>query len=86
MTMPALSPIQAPDLVCTECGTVMRRVIKVRNANGKLDSVAYFCDGEKCKYGMRISGQHANAQNTPYEPPARLSDPVSEKDPFAFRR
>lgn len=68
MTKPALNPIEAPDLVCTECGKVMRRVIKTRNSNGKLDEIIYHCDTPRCQYAMSISKEHKNAQNATYEP------------------
>lgn len=70
MTKPALNPIEAPDLVCTECGKVMRRVIKTRNSNGKLDEIVYHCDTPRCQYAMTISKEHKNAQNATYEPVA----------------
>jgi hypothetical protein len=77
-------------MVCTECSTVMRREIKMRNTSGKLDSVMYFCDTDKCRYGIRISGQHANSQNAPYEPPAVITaGMVMGKDrgePFSFSK
>jgi hypothetical protein len=68
MTKPALNPIEAPDLVCTECGKVLRRVIKTRDSNGKLDEIIYHCDSPKCQYAMSISKEHKNAQNAKYEP------------------
>jgi hypothetical protein len=72
MTKPSLNPIEAPDLVCTECGKVLRRTIKTRDSNGKLDEIIYHCDSPKCQYAMSISKEHKNAQNAKYEPPTYL--------------
>jgi hypothetical protein len=72
MTKPALNPIEAPDLICTECGKQLRRVIKTRDSNGKLDEIIYHCDSQKCQYAMSISKEHKNAQNAKYEPPVTI--------------
>ena len=81
-----LSPILAPDLVCNQCSSVMRRVIVKQSKNGKLDRINYYCDGERCKYGVTLSSQHSQTQSTPYSPPEKevLSDlvkpgPLQEK-------
>jgi hypothetical protein len=68
MTLPALNPIEAPDLICTECACAMRRVLKKHKGTGKLEKILYFCDTEKCQYGMSITLEHKNAQSTPYVP------------------
>lgn len=72
MTKPSLNPIEAPDLICTECGKQLRRVIKTRDSNGKLDEIIYHCDSAKCQYAMAISKEHKNAQNAKYEPPVYI--------------
>jgi hypothetical protein len=69
MTLPALSPIEAPDLVCTECSAVMRRVIQKHKSTGRLEKILYYCDTKKCEYGQSVSMEHKNAQNSPYVPP-----------------
>jgi hypothetical protein len=68
MTLPALNPIEAPDLVCTECGATMRRTVQKHKSTGRLEKILYFCDTEKCKYGVSVTLEHKNAQNTPYVP------------------
>lgn len=76
MTRPALSPILAPDVVCVECGSVLRRVIVKRN-NKKLDKINYFCDSEKCKYGITLSAGHANVVDIPYSAPEVKNEPAA---------
>jgi hypothetical protein len=66
MTLPALNPIEAPDLVCTECGEKMRRVIQKHKSTGRLEKILYYCDTDKCKYGMSVTLEHKNAQSAPY--------------------
>ena len=69
MTIAPLSPILAPDLVCVQCTKVMRRVIGPHPKLSKLEKINYYCDSEKCKYGITISGTHANMMNAPYIAP-----------------
>jgi len=68
--LPPLNPIESPDLVCTVCASVMRREIVKHKPSGRLEKIIYYCDGEKCKYGMSISLEHKNAQSSPYVAPS----------------
>jgi len=69
MTLPGLNPIEAPDLICIECGAKTRRKIQKHKSTGKLEKVLYYCDTEKCQYGVSITLEHKSAQGTPYEKP-----------------
>jgi hypothetical protein len=65
--LPRLNPIESPELVCMECGEVMRRTITKRG--GRLDQIIHSCDSPKCCYSMAISQEHKNAQAIPYATP-----------------
>jgi hypothetical protein len=75
VTLPRLSPIKSPDLVCVECGSVMRRAIRTNKVNGRLEEIFYYCDTEKCQYGQTMSLEHQNCQNAPYVAPAPAPPP-----------
>lgn len=70
--MPQFAPYESPQLLCADCGNLMRRVIS-RHKNGKISGIVYFCDN--CKYGHASSMPHHNGQYVKYEPPAPASLP-----------
>ena len=75
MTISPLSPIMAPDLICTQCSKPMRRVI-TSQLKTKIDKIHYYCDSEKCKYGVTLSSTHSQVTHTPYaEPEPKKNEP-----------
>ena len=82
MAVPALSPLQVPELLCSQCCNLMRIKI-VRQGNGKLagPTAKAYCDSEGCKYSFDVNLAHSNGQSTAkYDPPVesdrRLSGSV----------
>lgn len=73
---PNLNPIQAPELICTECSNVLRRQI-ISSARGKLDKILYSCDTEGCKYTYSVAKEHQNAVGQKYVP-AFTDEPLAE--------
>lgn len=73
MGLPKLNPIQAPDLICTECAALMRREITVTKS-GHLDKILYYCDTETCLYGLSVTKEHQNGQNSKYVAPPEVEE------------